>query len=145
MDSTLREHDSTTTREVPRAFAEGAMIREALKLALHGLEMGVTLIEDFGSKEQLNTQHKAIAAIYEALAQPEQEPVADHFDCGTYLGSHIGKEIKHRIENYSPPQRTWVGLTPQERDEINEQVYGAVPHHVAFHAAIEAKLKERNT
>jgi hypothetical protein len=48
---------------------------EALKLALHGLEMGVTLIEDFGSKEQLNTQHKAIAAIYEALAQPEQEPV----------------------------------------------------------------------
>ena len=43
------------------------------------------------------------------------------------------------------PQRTWVGLTPQERDEINEQVYGAVPHHVAFHAAIEAKLKEKNT
>ena len=42
-------------------------------------------------------------------------------------------------------QRTWVGLTPQERDEINEQVYGAVPHHVAFHAAIEAKLKEKNT
>ena len=42
-------------------------------------------------------------------------------------------------------QRTWVGLTPQERDEINEQVYGAVPHHVAFHAAIEAKLKEKNS
>jgi hypothetical protein len=42
------------------------------------------------------------------------------------------------------PQRIWVGLTPQERDEINEQVYGAVPHHVAFHAAIEAKLKEKN-
>ena len=44
----------------------------------------------------------------------------------------------------SPPQRTWVGLTPQERDEINEQVYGAVPHHVAFHHAIEAKLKSKN-
>ena len=43
------------------------------------------------------------------------------------------------------PQRTWVGLTPQERDEINEQVYGAVPHHVAFHAAIEAKLKQKNS
>ena len=42
-------------------------------------------------------------------------------------------------------ERTWVGLTPQERDEINEQVYGAVPHHVAFHHAIEAKLKEKNT
>jgi len=42
-------------------------------------------------------------------------------------------------------ERTWVGLTPQERDEINEQVYGAVPHHVAFHAAIEVKLKELNS
>ncbi len=43
------------------------------------------------------------------------------------------------------PQRIWVGLTPQERDEINEQVYGAVPHHVAFYHAIEARLKELNT
>ena len=43
------------------------------------------------------------------------------------------------------PQSAWVGLTPKERDEINEQVYGAVPHYVAFHAAIEAKLKEKNT
>ena len=42
-------------------------------------------------------------------------------------------------------QRTWFGLTPQERDEINQQVYGAVPHHVAFHHAIEAALKAKNT
>lgn len=42
-------------------------------------------------------------------------------------------------------KREWVGLTPQERDEINEQVYGSVPHYVAFHYAIEAKLKEKNT
>lgn len=42
-------------------------------------------------------------------------------------------------------KREWVGLTPQERDEINERVYGAVPHHVAFHAAIEQALREKNT
>jgi hypothetical protein len=42
-------------------------------------------------------------------------------------------------------QRQWVGLTPQERDAINERVYGAVPHHVAFAHALEAKLKEKNT
>lgn len=41
-------------------------------------------------------------------------------------------------------QTKWVGLTPQERDEINEQVYGAVPHHVAFYHAIEQALKEKN-
>ena len=45
--------------------------REALKLALKALEIGLPLIEDFGSTEQLNAQHKAITAIYEALAQPE--------------------------------------------------------------------------
>lgn len=41
-------------------------------------------------------------------------------------------------------KKEWVGLTMQERDEINEKVYGAVPHYVAFHHAIEAKLKEKN-
>jgi len=48
---------------------------EALKLALHGLEMGLPLIEDFGSTEQFNTQHKAIAAIYEAFEQTKQGSV----------------------------------------------------------------------
>jgi hypothetical protein len=40
--------------------------------------------------------------------QPKQEqgePVADHFDCGTYIGSHIGKEIRHSIGDDLPPQR----------------------------------------
>jgi hypothetical protein len=45
--------------------------REALRLALKALEIGLPLIEDFGSTEQLNAQYKAITAIYEALAQPE--------------------------------------------------------------------------
>ena len=58
---------------------------------------------------------------------------------------HVNEAITAIKEALAQPERTWVGLTPQERDEINEQVYGAVPHHVAFHAAIEAKLKEKNT
>ena len=33
-----------------------------------------------------------IAEFFEA---EKQEPVADHFDCGTYTGNHIGKEVKH--------------------------------------------------
>ena len=45
---------------------------------------------------------------------------------------------------YQSGKKEWIGLTAQERDEINEQVYGAVPHHVAFYHAIEAKLKEKN-
>ena len=85
-------------------------------------------------------------AIKEALAQPEQKPVAwmTEDECEVYTSKQVDGCFQHdHIPLYTtPPQRTWVGLTPQERDEINEQVYGAAPHHVVFHAAIEAKLKE---
>jgi hypothetical protein len=48
-------------------------MKEALKLALEALEWTLPLIEDFGNKEQLNKQHKAIASLYEAQAQPAQK------------------------------------------------------------------------
>ena len=109
---------------------------------------------------------KIANAIKEALAQPEQEPVAwklvpidptdemlkamdecstEGYDERLYAGHAASVYMAAVDVAPTPPQRTWVGLTPQERDEINEQVYGAVPHHVAFHHAIEAKLKEKNT
>jgi hypothetical protein len=44
----------------------------------------------------------------------------------------------------APQKKEWVGLTIEERDEIQNKVYGAVPHHVAFHHAIEQALKEKN-
>ena len=98
--------------------------------------------------------------------KPEQEPVAwklvpidptdemlkamdecstEGYDERLYAGHAASVYMAAVDVAPTPPQRTWVGLTPQERDEINEQVYGAVPHHVAFHHAIEAKLKEKNT
>ena len=52
-------------------------LREAAQMALDALEHGLPIIEDFGGKEQLQIQHKAISALYEALraalAQPEKE------------------------------------------------------------------------
>jgi len=45
----------------------------------------------------------------------------------------------------TPPQRTWVGLTAEEREQVQSESYGKVPHHVALIAAVEAKLKEKNT
>jgi len=44
-----------------------------------------------------------------------------------------------------PPQRTWQGLTIDEREQIQQECFGKVPHHVAFAHAVEAKLKEKNT
>ena len=114
------------------------MTKEALKLALEALEGYESCIDGYYADAVCPQIDKAITAIKEALAQPEQEPVADHFDCGTYLGSHIGKEIKHRIENYSPPQRTWVRLTDEEREEIALEV------PIDAVSITEAKLKEKN-
>ena len=112
-------------------------MREALKLALQHIEGNYTVSDE-----------DAIAAIKEALAQPEQEPVAMTITgkLGNIYSFTGDYSLKKGDKIYTaPPQRTWVGLTPQERDEINEQVYGAVPHHVAFHHAIEQALKEKNT
>ena len=115
------------------------MTKEALKLALEALTNAYWPTEsDLMPAHNIKECADAITAIKEALAQPEQEPVADHFDCGTYLGSHIGKEIKHRIENYSPPQRTWVGLTNEERADCWETIPELAMKKV------EAKLKEKN-
>jgi len=45
----------------------------------------------------------------------------------------------------SAVKRTWVGLTAEEREQVQAESYGKVPHHVALIAAVEAKLKEKNT
>jgi hypothetical protein len=69
---------------------------EALKLALYGLEIGLPLIEDFGSTEEFNAQHKAIAAIYKALAQPEERNFCPR--CGKRT-----PDLTH-IHTCTPPQ-----------------------------------------
>ena len=132
---------------------------EALKLALEALVLNNVEWKhladsgdsgDWSAEDQdhYKQTEEAITAIKEALAQPEQEPVAfckveDVYNNDSLL-TQLG--VKRGDLLYTtPPQRTWVGLTPQERDEINERVYGAVPHHVAFHAAIEQALREKNT
>ena len=80
-------------------------------------------------------------------AQPAQEPV------GTVQrinGITIGYlEIKQPVGTKlytTPPQRTWVGLTPEDLKPICDEwriVYGA--WMIDFARDIEAKLKEKNT
>jgi transcription elongation factor Elf1 len=45
-------------------------------------------------------------------------------------------------QNYTPPQRTWVGLTVEE---IAACCRESTTTQLSFYNAIEAKLKERNT
>jgi hypothetical protein len=49
------------------------------------------------------------------------------------------------LQHTHPPQRTWVGLTDEERDAIEAATLDLHGVPKFFATAIEAKLKERNT
>jgi len=84
----------------------------------------------------------------EALAQPEQEPVAwfSTLPDGRLSIKIVGKPTEGNWEPLytTPPQRTWVGLTDSE---IGTVAYNVNPLDGIrqFARAIEAKLLEKNT
>ena len=124
--------------------------REAMSLALDALEDSM-----YPQKRQFD----AIVALKQALAQPEQEPVAWGFSSksGAIMDciSHEQHKIlagEYDVPLYTaPPKREWVGLT---NDEIQTQWNNACldtvenpgwNRHIRFARTIEAKLKEKNT
>ena len=88
--------------------------------------------------------YAAITAIKEALAQPEQEPVAypdgdvvGPCICGSWPG---GKCLKcPRIT--TPPQREWVGLT----DAVVQNIVYCRSPNIANLRKAEQLLKDKNT
>jgi len=130
---------------------------EALKLALEALEE---------PKEHIAKHRRleAITAIKEALAQPEQEPVANGIIRTFVRIDKDGIETwKHEPFYTTPPRREWIGLTEEEytnirygSDESGPYVsYGEYDEGYEcgseieiyvddFAKAIEAKLREKN-
>ena len=111
---------------------------EALKMALEALEADpLEMVADVDG-HMVFLKDKAITAIKEALAQT-QEPVAwEQF----YPDS--GKPqiaINPETVGYVAPQRTWVGLTYEEKREIRYSHMTSAE----FIEFIEAKLKDKNT
>ena len=106
------------------------MTQEALKLALDALGNTWTKV---GTK-QYEIEKEAITAIKKALAQPEQEPVKMiAYNCT------CGKTMKFEsVNGVTPPQRTWVGLTHEERQDIALEV------PIDALLITEAKLKQQN-
>jgi pantothenate kinase-related protein Tda10 len=106
------------------------MAEEALKLALEALE----------SKHIVNCgawrvqQDQAIAAIKEALAQPEQKSVA-MADYMALTEKYVALKSAHS---------TWVGLTDEEIEKHWKKQVGTVRPNYSFTRAIESKLKEKN-
>ena len=114
---------------------------EALKMALEALDSKYIV----GCGEWRGQQLKAITAMKEALAQPAQEPVAwiEHHKAGDNL---VWDEPNKGTPLYTtPPQRTWVGLTDEEREEIENRPFSQNDWLWSYACAIEAKLKEKNT
>ena len=80
---------------------------EALELALEALERSVATCFDQYAHQQVMSQpdhfiNKAITAVKEALAQPEQEPVAIRYDFDgygyQYIDSGTGSDWQTRTE-----------------------------------------------
>ena len=125
---------------------------EALKLALEALKQ-------IDEAMPFPVAKLAQAAIKEALAQPEQEPVAwiSATELLVMRGNALGGAKDWRVNlglepeegdvglYTTPPQRTWVGLTDEELQPIADKyriLFGSWVED--FARAIEAKLKGKN-
>ena len=122
---------------------------EAMKLALEALEENHHLIEEHERSEYLVRYDKIISLLAKALAQPEPEPHGWYIDgYGAVIGTAEPKSV--RVGEWLPwytalPQRTWVGLTEQEHTDIAVECGCMSADWVFYGAAVERKLKERNT
>ena len=110
-------------------------MKEALKLALEALEEYVNVVVSVNDPNEWTPKvadagepaRKAITAIKEALAQPEQEPVA-------WL-------TEERYAQLHTAQRTWVGLTDEEVGDLSDFAYA---NDEEFVRNVEKYLKEKN-
>ena len=136
---------------------------EALKLALEALESSNKLINGAGNHFGLEGAmdgyysgcfdvdgnnkllNKAITAIKEALAQPEQDPIGQL--CEEFYGRGqvmwFNKPVDGSYVYTTPPQRTWVGLTDEEMYRYCPIWLGQADFK-ALMLHIESKLKDKN-
>lgn len=139
--------------------------KEAMQMALDALDCIYSPLH----VREINKVGEAMAALRAALAQGEQEPVADGIQVIEHV-RNVQYKIKSRyhLENgtelyTAPPQREykceWVGLTDEELYEAltakcndgSEPTFeefkqdGDLLVMQAIARAVEAKLKEKNT
>ena len=125
---------------------------EILKMTLEALEEACELIGPAWAWRD-EKGRPAITAIKEALAQPEQEPLA-WISTGPASMIHWTADKPAYGDDWvplytTPPQREFVGLTKEEiaefdtwHDNREEEVGWCNPSEIV--AYIEAKLKQKN-
>ena len=122
---------------------------EALKLGLEALEADpLEMVADVDG-HMVFLKDKAITAIKEALAQPEQEPVALEEKFSLLLWDY--QELERAFEKVTggkwvrksnTPQCTWVDLSDEEIETLIHRFDGD-PHTLLDE--VNARLKEKNT
>ena len=129
----------------------------ALKLGLQLIATAEYLATDAeicgkDAKEERALIQRSKIAFEEALAQPEQEPVAMRYDFDgygwLYIDNGSGSNWKEKIKNAEPLYTT----PPQRKPLTDEQLIAAYDSeqqgrygdHIRSLRAIESKLKEKN-
>jgi hypothetical protein len=137
--------------------------RELMQQALEALIGDRAFLESDAPVEIWGVNDKAIPALRERLAQPEQAPVAWLWRCKPHCGwpewsvslkrpADAGCDGNKRTEGYEdiplytfPPQRKPLTDEQIEREwQFLHDEEGNPPDHHDFARAIEAKLKEKN-
>jgi hypothetical protein len=72
--------------------------------------------------------------------------------CGLPKGNIVGSVLHQCMCGWQKPnppvmpqQRTWVGLTLEERDHLWEVSRAGLPRYNTFAGLVESKLKEKNS
>jgi len=122
---------------------------EAMKLALEALELLTDTEQAFGA---LDYGDNAITALKEALAQPEQEPVAwmtpDGEGCRIIRFSPPVNKVPLGWDAlYTTPQkRPWVDLTDEQiADYLGDEYHTMTDSDLRFFRLGVAAAKEKNT
>ncbi len=128
--------------------------RKVMEMALEWLEWAERRKTAYSG---LHLFDEAIEALRQALAQPEQEPVAWHSHNPDYpiqdgdwveviFTSGQPDDATKWIPLYAaPPSKPWVSLTDEDVFQIANKCRWSDTYHNDFARAIEAALKEKNT
>ena len=136
-------------REIEAALAQPDQdevdIRSRLYQRIHELETQLARGEqDWIERERAVGYREGHQNALKQMAQPEQEPVAWVVYSSAendIVWADKGKRLKQNTPLYTtPPQRTWVGLTDEERKDLCRS--WSSPMDAIY--ATEAKLKDKN-
>jgi hypothetical protein len=137
-DAVYKANDAV--KAIKEALAQPEEAQSALSLFQSGFIDG----REKGLKEALAQTQEPVAWMYQEYRDDDQFGWRDEILFTPPPNDPI------YFRNITPvythtPQRTWVGLTDEEKSDLWEVSRAALPRYATYAILIEAKLKEKNT